>query len=161
MRIVVRSVFFCTDVAERARAKGDHNERPFVYVVAGGRMSLGVFEITGSRIYKRQGKCGRENPRGSFRKWTPRKQSAQPTRAKISLPFALPGHTRRPRGEGRMTHLLRILYVFFCLCLDQLQSESSLRSSRVVQRRMCGETIQTVLAKNGVLGEQQITSSLA
>lgn len=90
MRIVVRSVLFCADVAKRPRAKGDHNERPFVDNVAGGRggMSLEFYEITGGRIYNKQGQCGRKDPRPAAKNGRPQ-TNTQPARAKFFLPYAL------------------------------------------------------------------------
>lgn len=72
MRIVVRAVLFCADVAERPGAKGDHKERPFVNVVAvgSGGMTLEISRITRDRIYNRLGECGRKDPRTNCLKRT-------------------------------------------------------------------------------------------
>ena len=132
MRIVVRSVFFCANVAERPRAKGDHNERPFVNIVAVGKegMSLGVNEITGSRIYNGQGECGRKEPRAKL----PRLDAQETKHTACARQNFLALCPRRTRGvraaKDVFTHLLRLF--LFVWDLDQLQSESSLHSSRVV-----------------------------
>lgn len=99
MRIVVRSVLFCTDVAERPGAKGDHKERPFVDIVAGGRegMSLELFEITRDRIYNGQGLCGREDPSPECPKWTPTNKTHSLRVPNFLCP--LPSYTRQPCGR--------------------------------------------------------------
>ena len=89
MRIVVRAVLFCADVAERPGAKGDHKERPFVDVVAvgSGGMSLEISRITRDCIYNGLGH-GRRDPRSPARNGRPQ-TNTQPARAKFSMPFAL------------------------------------------------------------------------
>lgn len=111
MGIVVRSILLCAYVAERPRANGEHRERRFVDVVAGGSkgVSLRVFEITRGRIYTGLGHCGRKVPRikGAGQ------NNAQP-RAKIS---PLCHNFARPRGvhtTAFVTHLRAwIWYVFW------------------------------------------------
>ena len=105
MGIVVWSILFRTDVAERPRAKGDHNERPFVDNVAeGGReMSLEFHEITRARIYNGQGQCGRKDPRPAARNGRPQ-TSTQPAHAKISYPLPSCGHEEIARVVS-VTHL--------------------------------------------------------
>ena len=105
MRIIVRSILFRTDVAERSGTKGDHSERPFVDNVAGGRrgMSLGIVKITRGRIYNRQGQCGRKDPRPAARNGRPQ-TSTQPAHAKISYPLPSCGHEEIARVVS-VTHL--------------------------------------------------------
>lgn len=102
MRIVVRAVLFCTDVAERPGAKGDHKERPFVNVVAvgSGGMSLEISRITRDCIYKRLGECGRKEPRMNCPKRT---GSNKHTACGCQIFYALcpPAHTRMSRGLER------------------------------------------------------------
>ena len=100
MRIVVRSILFRTDVAERSGTKGDHSERPFVDNVAGGRkgMSLGLVKITRGRIYNGQGQCGRKVPGPPARNG--QDKQTQPACAKFSNALCPPAHTRKSRGAN-------------------------------------------------------------
>ena len=136
MRIVVRSVFFCANVAERPRAKGDHNERPFVNIVAVGKegMSLGVNEITGSRIYNGQGECGRKEPRAKLPRLDAQETKHSLRTPKFPCPLPSP-HTRSPRGE-RSVHSPPASF-FFLVGTSTNFSPSRLSTLRALFRGEC------------------------
>ena len=120
-------------------------------------MSLEFYEITRDRIYNRQGKCGRKDPRPAARNGRPQ-TNTQPVRAKFSYPLPSCGHEEIARTGICDSPLL--LFWFFGTSTSF--SPSRLSTLRVRSRANVRRNHENVLARLMLRWDQNnnCTSSL-